>query len=544
MDDEKYASNEKWALSDNILFNNNKRLHAKGTITDLKLDVVIDEKDPDDESEETNNIRNESNNEMVAMSNDLDYALNTLNDPEINKKKDKIKEYFQENSVCGETFKKMAPEKLGNAVVSYCNNKKIKKSFLELHEIIQFKQLHLMLKQQKQEKSYCDCCFSEFELTPVKITSREKLANKLVLEWEYIENKYMYDNSIQNKNATQMQQSIELGIKTNLNDKLLLHKQLSRPILMEQSKLQISAKTYKIQCVNAKYADFAKGDILCKIGICDNKQEAVTQDYDLNEFSASDVYKLIKHEPLPFTLTFKTKDCKLMSLNKKVANKCIQCCKKQTTKKSNKKSKYKQCASCLKTCCKTNNPQNQGCIGILIQWLIKIVTLSIGVTSKVTSMLDAATDMILLYKASANDDPAIIFTIITVITLLSPYILSYSAGVQIFLYRKTFQNVELFTFHSLLLGLYLFPSGIIYFILLDIIDVLMEIYKLFAYGCINKIKSQQELVQVESVVAEYFGMSRMDFFSFKKQKLISQIFFETLPQIILQVLLFSSIVKG
>merc|ERR1712228_950708 len=167
---------------------------------------------------------------------------------------------------------------------------------------------------------------------------------------------------------------------------------------------------------------------------------------------------------------------------------------------------------------------------------------SLNIVSKASSILDAITDIILLYKASING--AITLTMILFITILAPYILSYSAGVQIFLHRKTFEKVELFTFKSLLLGLYLFPTGILYFILLDIVDVFLELYKWLGFSLLNKIKSEQQLVQIESNTAEYFGMSRMDWFSFKKQKLISQLFFETVPQAILQSLLFFEIIKG
>ena len=40
---------------------------------------------------------------------------------------------------------------------------------------------------------------------------------------------------------------------------------------------------------------------------------------------------------------------------------------------------------------------------------------------------------------------------------------------------------------------------------------------------LNKIKSEEDLVKIESNIAEYFGMSRMDWISFRKQKLIAQL---------------------
>ena len=62
-----------------------------------------------------------------------------------------------------------------------------------------------------------------------------------------------------------------------------------------------------------------------------------------------------------------------------------------------------------------------------------------------------------------------------------------------------------------------------YFILLDVVDVLFDVYKWIAFGCLNKIKSPQDIIRIESRVSQYFGMSRMDWISFKKQKLIAQL---------------------
>eukprot|EP01084_Bolivina_argentea_P075783 137345_1 len=73
--------------------------------------------------------------------------------------------------------------------------------------------------------------------------------------------------------------------------------------------------------------------------------------------------------------------------------------------------------------------------------------------------LDVFTDAMLLYKASTNG--LMIFTMLLSISILSPYILSYSSGIQLFLYNEIFNKITtLCSFKSLLLFLYLFPSGI------------------------------------------------------------------------------------
>eukprot|EP01084_Bolivina_argentea_P172299 298477_1 len=169
------------------------------------------------------------------------------------------------------------------------------------------------------------------------------------------------------------------------------------------------------------------------------------------------------------------------------------------------------------------------------------LVLLLNIVAKTSSVLDTVTDISLLYKASTNN--AIDFTMILFVSLLSPYVLSYSSGIELFLYRGTFDNIELFTFKSLLLGFYLLPTGIIYFILIDAIDVLLAVYICFAYVIMCK-RDKKELIRIESDAAETFGMSRINWISFKKQKTIAQLFFETFPQLILQILLITSVISG
>ena len=261
-------------------------------------------------------------------------------------------------------------------------------------------------------------------------------------------------------------------------ERMTTHLTLNTSIIPEFHQLEVSTNYFDIKCtsryaMNMFYHDFNR---LSKVN-----------GYNIKEMSTDEAILLLKYESLPFNVSF-------------------------NATKIGVRMKLKKCCGCSR--------ENK-CIEILIKWFTKFMKLSMGVVSKASSMLDAITDIILLYKAQKAG--AIAFTMVLFITLLAPYILSYSSGVQIFLYRKTFQNVQIFTFKSLLLGLYLFPTGIFYFILLDIIDALMETYKWFAHGLINKIQTKQALVQIESNCAEYFGMSRMDWFSFKKQKLIAQL---------------------
>ena len=298
-------------------------------------------------------------------------------------------------------------------------------------------------------------------------------------------------NPIGNNNLSQQQttnitddqsENAHTSIHQNTEQKVNQHITLNTSINSETHKIEISTNTYKIKCTSEDAMKFYhKFNALSSVN-----------GYGINHMSNEEAILLLKYEPLPFHIAFYPKSAGV-------------------------RARVKECCGCS---------QNNQCMEILVKWLTKFAKLSLGVVSKASSLIDSVTDMILLYKA--QNAGAIAFTMILFITLLAPYILSYSSGVQIFLYRKTFQNVQLFTFRSLLLGLYLFPTGIWFFILLDIVDALMETYKWFAFGLINKIRSQEALVQIESNCAEYFGMSRMDWISFKKQKLIAQLLLSTI----------------
>eukprot|EP01084_Bolivina_argentea_P121455 215222_1 len=408
------------------------------------------------------------------------YAFNALNDESINNERKQIEQYFEENNINGKKLTEMKPRKFRNHLNNHCNNndKQINEPLDKLYKCIQ---------QYPQYKQLIDNITNRQIKTQGCCSCNSNPTNiKLnIINRQIISNKLILYKS-NHENETQL---------SVMNNGL--------------AAIEISSSTYNI---TSKSQDLEKGDMISNIEFGGNV-------YDLKGIEAEQIYKLLMYQPTPYTLTFE-----------RYRKKCGGCGKssKKTKKKAGK------CGQCVEF---VKHPTEK-----ILKWLIKFMKLSLRITSKASSTLDAVTDIILLYKSSQS--VSIVFTMTLFITLLAPYILSYSSGIQVFLYRKTFQNVELFTFKSLLLGLYLFPTGIIYFILLDIIDIFSELYKWIGYGCIEKIKSQNELVQIESKVAEYFGMSRMDWLSFRKQKLIAQLFFETIPQVILQVLLFLSIIKG
>eukprot|EP01083_Nonionella_stella_P221853 792188_1 len=68
----------------------------------------------------------------------------------------------------------------------------------------------------------------------------------------------------------------------------------------------------------------------------------------------------------------------------------------------------------------------------------RFITQTMTMFSRFASLFDLITDGILLYKASSRK--VIELTLILSLSIASPYILSYSSGIKLFIYRKTFNN--------------------------------------------------------------------------------------------------------
>ena len=95
------------------------------------------------------------------------------------------------------------------------------------------------------------------------------------------------------------------------------------------------------------------------------------------------------------------------------------------------------------------------------------------------SVVDFITDIVLLYKASTKGDnknkETLFVCILLFISIVVPYILSYSSGVRLFLFRKTFSHLE--GFLHVLIVFYLSPLGVFYFVFLDFLDVILTVYR-------------------------------------------------------------------
>ena len=147
------------------------------------------------------------------------------------------------------------------------------------------------------------------------------------------------------------------------------------------------------------------------------------------------------------------------------------------------------------------------------------------------SLFDLFTDMYLLYLVSRAKILA--FTVVLCASIICPYIVSYSCGVKLYFINGDLKKYVGLKKFNVIFGIS--PMGVLYFVLIDLIDVLFSYYKLIVIVFFGK--SEKEMKLLEETVANQLGMSRMDYEGIKRQRATAMLMFETIPQAVLQVLL-------
>lgn len=128
-------------------------------------------------------------------------------------------------------------------------------------------------------------------------------------------------------------------------------------------------------------------------------------------------------------------------------------------------------------------------------------------------------------------------TLALTLSMAAPYIISYSSGVQLHLFRQTFDRSE--GFKKLLMMFFLLPTGILYFVCLDLLDIFVHLFRWIYY--VLCCKSLQKIGETEQILSEQLGMDRMNWEGFKRQRSIGQLMFESLPQFVLQLLFWNQL---
>ena len=148
------------------------------------------------------------------------------------------------------------------------------------------------------------------------------------------------------------------------------------------------------------------------------------------------------------------------------------------------------------------------------------------------SFVDLITDLRLLYLVSTSNDPLLYFVIILSVSVVCPYIVSYSCGVKLFFINRDnnsdVKNLLLtnsydgyVAFKKVIAYLSLSPIGVFYFLFLDFIDILFVYYKLIVAILFGK--NEIEMKKLEEMVAKQLGMTRMDYEGIKRQRATAQL---------------------
>ena len=156
------------------------------------------------------------------------------------------------------------------------------------------------------------------------------------------------------------------------------------------------------------------------------------------------------------------------------------------------------------------------------------------------SLGDLVTDVRLLYLSSQAE--LLLLTVSLFVTILLPYLLSYSVGIRIKFIRggadtqveKNLgvtqndsnndvikkQNGSSGGFKILLNYLFIMPSGIIYYIFLDFLDLFFTFYK--TIRIVVFFDNEQRLILLQETIAQQYGIGdRMNYEGLKRQKSIS-----------------------
>ena len=202
---------------------------------------------------------------------------------------------------------------------------------------------------------------------------------------------------------------------------------------------------------------------------------------------------LIKHKPI-------SQNC-----FDRLKNDCIQCCcnrnsnsnssnynsvkiKGNNNSNSNKSKRHKKKRK--KRTKKENRPK-------------KITILFLKLIQRSFSMLDLFTDIALLYVY--REDELIFGFVLLFLSICSPYLISYSSGVKLFMLRGTFENAQ--GFFKIITNLFLSPVGILYFVFLDFLDAFLVFVDLVSMVIFRM--NENQLRQRQRLWAKQIGMDRM-----------------------------------
>ena len=143
---------------------------------------------------------------------------------------------------------------------------------------------------------------------------------------------------------------------------------------------------------------------------------------------------------------------------------------------------------------------------------------------RTVSVSDIFTDIRLLYLSSQSAN-LLGVTVVLAISIICPYIISYSCGIKLFFIRHSSNLISLQykALHKILVYLSISPVGVLYFIFLDLLDVLFVYYKTIQIVIFNK--DEYEIKYLQETMAKQLAMTRMDYEGIKRQRAVAQLSF-------------------
>ena len=160
---------------------------------------------------------------------------------------------------------------------------------------------------------------------------------------------------------------------------------------------------------------------------------------------------------------------------------------------------------------------------------------SLKVLFRILSVADLITDILLLIAVENQEVLNMHFAMILFVSIVSPYILSYSCGVKHFFIRgfihsgtsnslvsnsETSNETQFLSkngIETFFNALYLLPCGVLYFILLDVVDLFFVLYKFWRIAVFSD--DDQALYLVHEKLCQQLGMDTMHYEGLTRQRL-------------------------
>eukprot|EP01083_Nonionella_stella_P025222 69477_1 len=188
-------------------------------------------------------------------------------------------------------------------------------------------------------------------------------------------------------------------------------------------------------------------------------------------------------------------------------------------------------------------PKSKKCLTRVVNFFMK----GVKPFQRISAFLDIYSDFVLLYKTS-KDPNLIVITCIMLISILSPYLVCYATGIRLYLNRGAFTSAtnQPNCCKKALLLLYVIPTGVLWYIFLDVyVDVtgILVLAPYYLFKVCNSLTPEKDLESIKRRIANWIGLTFMNLEGYTRMRSISQLMLESIPQIIIQTMLAFGVIR-